>query len=657
MVRFILSGRGGDLSRRKRIALFVSFPELVHVRRIMDGIRSQCAKYDYDLCVFASSTHLSFPHVNYMRGETNIFELANLDEIDGVIIDQSTMTGDKDDHTLKRLMERLFEHPGLPRCSLEISVENTKLIKNDNEAVLREMCRHVIEKHGRKKICLLTGYKGNEVAEERLKIFLDEIDRHGLEVLPEHIIYGDFWYFSGDTLANRICDGEVEMPDAVICASDCMAIGLIERLSKRGIKIPEDIMVIAIDATDEAAINPITLSSYDTGDVAMGADAVDYLRSVMEPEADIIPLEKSSNMYFHPGASCGCCLDPIYTMKRFRDSLYVCSYNYADEEMVDHVSIGSLMESYSLEIFTASASPEECLGSIAGFKDLLRPFQNFYLCLKDNWLEVSDMTYEGYPEKMSTFVSSSCIDEEEFYGFNKAVSFDTAIMHPKLYEERKEPSVFYFSPLHFDGVLLGYAVLQRALLNQPVINVVYRNWLRYINNGLELVRSKERLQTLSIRDQMTGALNRRGMYEKFSVMQAKASEDDTVFVGVIDMDGLKYINDTFGHSEGDIGIRCLNSVLSSIARSNEIVVRSGGDEFFLIGVGKYTREDEAARAAEFTAAVANKSAALHKPYNVSASIGCMVFEDCKEVDLDNALSEADEKMYNYKMRHRRHRMV
>ena len=344
-------------------------------------------------------------------------------------------------------------------------------------------------------------------------------------------------------------------------------------------------------------------------------------------------------------------------MKRFRDSLYICSYNHADEELIDHVSIGSLMESYSLESFTASGSPEECLASIAGYLDLLRPYENFYLCLKDNWLDVSEVVYEGYPEKMSTFIAGSCIGEENYHGAKDAVRFDTSCMYPKLDEERDHASVFYFSPVHFDGVFLGYAVLQRNLLNQPVINVVYRNWLRYINNGLELVRSKERLQTLSVRDQMTGALNRRGMYERFASMISNATDEDSLFVGVLDMDGLKYINDTFGHSEGDRGIKCLCSVLMAIARPEEMVVRSGGDEFFLIGVGRYTKDDEAARAAEFADAVAKKSATLGKPYNVSASIGCMVFDNCRDIDLDNALSEADEKMYNYKMRHRRHRSV
>ena len=123
------------------------------------------------------------------------------------------------------------------------------------------------------------------------------------------------------------------------------------------------------------------------------------------------------------------------------------------------------------------------------------------------------------------------------------------------------------------------------------------------------------------------------------------------------MDGLKYINDTFGHGEGDEGIKGLCQVLTSLTRPNEMSVRSGGDEFFLIGIGDYKKEDEALRASEFAEAVAKKSEAMNKPYNLSASIGCLVFPDYKNVNLDLALSDADEKMYNYKMRHRRHRSV
>ena len=190
--------------RRKRIGLFVAYPELTHVRRTIEGIMEQCKKYDYDLCVFASNVHFSFPHLNYLRGEANIFELANFDELDGVILDNVTMVGDKDSQIQKRLLERLAKYPDLPKYVLELPSEGIELVESNSEEVLREECRHVIEVHGRKKICVLTGTKGNAIAENRLSIFLDEIKKHGLEVLPEHIIYGDFYYYSGDQLAKDI---------------------------------------------------------------------------------------------------------------------------------------------------------------------------------------------------------------------------------------------------------------------------------------------------------------------------------------------------------------------------------------------------------------------------------------------------------------------
>ena len=77
---------------RKRIGLFTADPETTHVRRILEGVMGQCEKYDYDLFVFASSVHFSFLHTNYVRGEANIFELANFDKLDGVIL--STVIAD-----------------------------------------------------------------------------------------------------------------------------------------------------------------------------------------------------------------------------------------------------------------------------------------------------------------------------------------------------------------------------------------------------------------------------------------------------------------------------------------------------------------------------------------------------------------------------------
>ena len=645
------------MSRRKRIALFAAYPELTHVRRVIEGVMEQCKKYDYDLCVFAPSVHLSFPHVDYVRGEANIYELANFSELDGAILDTDTLFGDHDNQICKKLVARLNEYGKLPVCALEIPLDGTKLIKSDNEEALREECRHVIDIHGRKKICILTGPKDNSVAEQRLSIFLDEIGKHGLSVLPEHIIYGDFYYFSGDALAKKIAAGEISMPDAVVCASDCMAMALVDRLVKLGVRVPEDVVVVGFDSSDEGAINPVTVSSYEPSDKEMGANAVDYLRTVIEPGAELFPFEVSASAQFHAGASCGCQTDPAYAMKNFRKSLYISSYNLADEEQTEQVGLGAFMESYAMEGFTASKTAEECISNIYEYGALLKPYRNFYLCLKENWLDMEDVVYEGYPENMKIFAASSNVGEESVNGEEKAVLFSTSKMLPYLNKDRKEPSIFYFSPVHFDGQLLGYAVLEREMLSQPTLNVIYRNWLRYINNALEMTRSKERLQTLSVIDAMTGALNRRGMYVRYKEMLAQAKDGDALFVSVVDMDGLKYVNDTFGHKEGDFGIKTISSSLMQMARNGEICVRSGGDEFFLIGIGDYKDSDEAERAKMFSEIVSKASEKAAKPYNISASIGCIVFEDCKKVSLDVALSEADERMYNYKVRNRRHRSV
>ena len=649
-----MAKKSSDNSNRKRIGLFLAYPELTHVRRVVEGVMLQCKKYDYDLCVFASSVHFSFKYENYVRGEANIFNLANLDLLDGVIVDSIVMTGDKFNYAL---IDTLNKYKDLPKCTLELPIEGFDLIQNDDEDALREQCRHVIEVHGKKKICILTGPKDNNISEMRLSIYLDEIRKHGLDVLPEHIVYGDFYYFSGDNLAKQIASGEIEKPDAVICASDTMAIALIDRLNKLGISVPGEVIVVGFDSSDEGAINITTVASSEPSDREMGAKAVDFLRSKIEPEAEIVPYRQELKTKFHPASSCGCHLDSNYVMKRFRKSVYISSYNMADEEIVDDVSLGTFMEGYVLEGFTASRTAEECIKNIYEYCDLLRPYDNFYLCLKENWQDMDDVTYEGYPEKMRTVIARSRVGEEDFVGGSDKDSFETALMHPKLHEAREKAAVFYFSPVHFDGALLGFAVLQRKLSEHPNINLIYRNWLRYVNNALEMTRSKERLQMLSVRDMMTGAFNRRGMYEEYKAMLNSATTEDSLFVAVADMDGLKYINDTYGHSEGDFGIKTVCDTLQSITGKNEICVRSGGDEFFLIGIGKYNSDEEATRSRIFNEALDNASAKAGKPYKISASIGCVLFKYCHDVSLDDALSEADERMYRYKIKNRKHRSV
>ena len=383
----------------------------------------------------------------------------------------------------------------------------------------------------------------------------------------EHVIYGDFWYDSGDQLARDLLDEKISLPDAVLCASDFTALGLLDRLAGSKIRVPQDLLVIGFDTMDEGRCNDVILSSFETADIAMAGDAVDHLRRILDPEGKINPYSYDYKASFHPGASCGCEPDYLAIMKTMRKIAYFTSHNNMTVGESMSPDFGTLMESYQMENFAVANTPEECFRSIGGSTYLMRPFQEFSLFMRENWLD-------GREEEWSEGVDAM-----------------KRVIWEKEDDDKDCAFVRYFSAIHFKGDFMGYAILQRSLQNGGLLDQFYRTWLRFVNNALEMVRAKQQLMFLSLRDGMTGLYNRRGMEIRLREMLDGARHGDSLFAAVIDMDGLKRINDNYGHGEGDFGIRTVSSAVAHGTRLNEICIRAGGDEFYILGVGKYDAED------------------------------------------------------------------
>ena len=122
------------------------------------------------------------------------------------------------------------------------------------------MISHLIEKHGYKDIAYLTGKSWHDHSKKRLQAYRDCMAEHGLEVREDRVFYGDFWYTSGENTADKLIRSG-DLPEAVACANDCMAIGLAEELIHAGLRIPEDIAVIGFDTSDEGQKSPKPLTS------------------------------------------------------------------------------------------------------------------------------------------------------------------------------------------------------------------------------------------------------------------------------------------------------------------------------------------------------------------------------------------------------------
>lgn len=636
------------MAERKKIGLILANPEAIYQQRVMNGVFSSCNKYGYDVAVFCPLVNAQHYYRNYLMGELNIFELANFDKLDGVIIAPLTLdtVGNKE-HT-DRIVQRIKES-GKPALTLDLPMADFEMICTDDRSALADLTEHIVGVHGCRDIVILAGMKDYHVTEERLAGIKDTYDAHGIPFDESKIFYGDFWYTGGEALGDKIISGEIPKPEAVIAISDHMAMGLANRLMENGIRVPEDIIITGFDCVPESAINTPSITSYVPAASQAARKAVARLHEMIEH----VEPDPNENWEFEKGlfvgSSCGCHENVEHVKDALNSLLYNVNENFGRKDINYSVDIGRLVESYMFENLTAVETPDECLREIFKATYLIAPYERFYLCLCEDWLDTDKQHLKGYPERMKLMIRSTFGDNVTKGTFldSDSTSFDTNVMLPDMWEEYEKPSVFYFAPVHFNEHTFGYGVLQCPLENKYKIGIVFRNWIRNVNNAIELTRVRSRLTAFSQRDAMTGLYNRRGMEVKLREMLER-SDADTCLAFVIDMDGLKYINDHYGHSEGDFGINSIATAARLITRNDEICVRAGGDEFYIIGIGNYCGADMIARINKFTGVISEENKTSGKPYEISASIGGFCAELTADMTVNDIVQKADANMYENK---------
>ena len=641
--------------KRKRICLVTISPESEYTSRVMQGVLSQCKVYGYDVVVVTAMVSVCNYYKNYLHGELNIYNLINFELFDGFIITPIPMTEDQHMFLYNKLVE-FFKKCKKPVVALDKEFGDFPVIYTDDKTPFNKITEHLVRIHGCRDFDILTGQDDSQLSHMRLNGILEVLNANNIPMDENRIFRGDYWYTGGERLASRYISGELDLPDAIICLSDHMAIGLINRLQKNNIKVPDDVIVTGFGAVREAAINTPPLTSYVPNQAKTGAEGVNYLRSVIDKQATIQPFKDNTKESLKIGASCGCEEDFSYTRAHFLAERDNTEYNSGDTPIWNHINMTMLQESYMAENLTAAEDPFSCLGKIYESKYLIQPYKRFYICLNENWLNTDADITDGYNDKIQLAVFAD--SESKLHGWNYHIFwgegneklFSRREMLPAFNEDKKDafedPQVYFFTPIHFGKISLGYAVLQNDLSEQVSIGEVYRNYLRNINNALEMTRAKYRSTYLSEHDAMTGLKNRRGMEHSISVKIAEASDDAKIFAIVADMDGLKKRNDKYGHSEGDNGINLVANAIRSITDDNEICVRGGGDEFFVFGVGGYTDAHLHEKISRFKGYIETANENMTIP--VEASIGYCLENLDKSENIQIVLDKADAKMYEDK---------
>jgi diguanylate cyclase (GGDEF)-like protein len=149
---------------------------------------------------------------------------------------------------------------------------------------------------------------------------------------------------------------------------------------------------------------------------------------------------------------------------------------------------------------------------------------------------------------------------------------------------------------------------------------------------------------LALHDALTGLLNRRGWDALIHTATSTAKTNDILGVMVIDLNGLKLINDSQGHAKGDTILQKVASVLTESMRGQDAVARLGGDEFGLLL--RCTDQQHIAQ-------VVSRIVGAFEANNISAEIGYATTPPLP--DLDSAYQDADLQML--KAKHQRRQQI
>ncbi len=152
------------------------------------------------------------------------------------------------------------------------------------------------------------------------------------------------------------------------------------------------------------------------------------------------------------------------------------------------------------------------------------------------------------------------------------------------------------------------------------------------------------------KDMLTGLLERETI---MSILANKIEKKERFFLVFLDIDGLKYANDTFGHNEGDFYIKQVADIAQE-AFGGDSVGRYGGDE--ILAVGSYNEDIQVnAKVVRCYTAVQQISTLHNKPYPTSISYGIVFSENDSETSLSELISLGDERMYEMKKKRKKHR--
>jgi len=263
--------------------------------RVWEGIVGGAKEKDVNLFTFAGGVTYS-SHFFDINAD-HVYNLANPQSVDGLIVLSATLGSYASGDFYKKYLP-------LPMVSVGLEIENIPSVLIDNKGGMKQALSHLIEDHGYKDIAFIRGPAYNPEAEERYQAYLETLAEHSIPIKEELIVTGNFLRPSGQEAVGVLLDERKVKFNALVAADGNMALGAMDELKERGIRVPQEVAIVGFDDLEETKLVQPPLTAVRQPLLNIGRKALDMLLDSIEgkhvPEKIILPTELIIRQ------SCGC---------------------------------------------------------------------------------------------------------------------------------------------------------------------------------------------------------------------------------------------------------------------------------------------------------------------------------------------------------------
>ncbi|MDE6621490.1 MAG: GGDEF domain-containing protein [Lachnospiraceae bacterium] len=620
----------------KKIGIFISHIFGEFQRSLCQGIIDKAAAFGYIVEIFSSTDGEDVG--SYSLGESSILRIPNYDEFSGVCLASDT-------YLLPSLRERIAQTL-TKKCTcpiIEITQRKASFpaVVLDNDKAAAQLTEHLITEHHHRRICYLGNCLESDFSEKRFQYYKSVMDKYQLPVSENDYCSCDYSREAISAAVDCFLRPDAK-PDSIICYNDRMAMSLMEALYNRGLRIPQDIAVVGFDNLEigrnvTPALSTVAFPIYEMGQTAMNL-LLDTFKGKALPERTVITAEPLYR------TSCGCAKKKD-TLPGLYENRLMERINTLENAMLNNIKMTTTL--------CRIRELDEGMELLEKFLPRIDNCHEFYICLYQNW--------DSIPSHIREITSAQEEYKDQDILMMPFAYKDGKLAHPCSFTKKHtlpdyiytdSQSAYIYSPLYFEEREFGYV----ALSYKDNILAYQFNFLTWIVNVSRMLRNicesrqtdlmVSRLEDIYMKDDLTGLYNRQGIHQLTVSFLEQAKKDNAiVLVMVFDLDGLKNINDNFGHMEGDFAVQVLGHALRhSCADEEMLLARVGGDKFFALSAGM---TEEAAR--ETTMAVhkylENYNKLHMKKYNIRVSSGYALEAAHSITDIQKLFDAASQKMY------------